>query len=281
MLVNTEEVTVFRPLDAKGGLQKSTEKWIMPHLPGIRKEAAPVLKNISCEFPCGSSVILGPNGSGKTTLLQVLAGLILPKSGRITIDGIVADPLVLRQVIGYLPQAFGLYPNLTAREMLHYVALLKGLVDRRIRERSVEEVLQRTGLLAVAERKVGKYSRGMRQKVGIAQTLLGNPQVLIFDEPTAGLDPEERNKLRGMVMELGLERVVIWASSLITDTSGADRVLVIDCGESRFWGTPSELAACACSKSGLRPADRKTNGEHWSDMLERGYRATLLSRASR
>jgi ABC-type multidrug transport system ATPase subunit len=175
---------------------------------------------------------------------------------------------------------FGLYPNLTAREMLHYIALLKGLVDRRIRERSVEEILQRTDLLAVAERKVGVYSRGMRQKVGIAQTLLGNPPVLIFDEPTAGLDPEERNKLRGMVMELGQDRVVIWASSLITDTSGADQVLVIDRGEGRFWGTPIELAACARSQNGLRPTDRETNDEHWSDMLEQGYRATLLSRVS-
>jgi ABC-2 type transport system ATP-binding protein len=180
-----------------------------------------------------------------------------------------------------LPQTFGLYPKLSAREMLHYIALLKGIVDRQIREQRVEYVLQRTGLFPVAERKVGTYSRGMRQKVGIAQVLLEESPVLILDEPTAGLDPEARNNLQGLLVDLGRERVVVMASSFIADTFCADRVLVLGWGERLFWGTPAELAACAAtSNHSPLMTDEGAQEKDWSERLEQGYRAILLDRES-
>jgi ABC-2 type transport system ATP-binding protein len=275
MLIEIVDLTVY-------GLQSSPEKpgdlwkrrtdWLRrPSDAGV--DTAPVLKSITCRFPCGINLILGPNGSGKSTLLQVLDGLIVPDAGAVLIDGQVAKPPVLRQNIGYLPQTFGFYPKLTAREMLDYIALLKGIVDRETRKYEVENVLQRTGLLTVADRKIGVYSRGMRQKVGIAQALLANPPVLVIDEPTAGLDPEARNNLRGMLAENGQEKVIIWASSLIVDTYCADWVLVLKRGEVCFWGRPAALAA------GVRlpkasPGDGKIDDD-WSDKLEQGYRAIL------
>lgn len=237
-------------------------------------EPVPLLKRITCSFRWGINMILGPNGSGKSILLQALDGLILSDTGRILIDGQVAKPPVLRQNIGYLPQTFGFYPKLTAREMLDYIALLKGIVHRETRKYEVENVLQRTGLLAVADQKVGVYSRGMRQKVGIAQALLGNPPVLVLDEPTAGLDPEARSNLRGVLAELGQDRVIIWASSLIADTYCAERVLVLERGESRFWGTPAELAAYARLLNVVSD-DKKTGNDYGPGKLEQGYRAIL------
>lgn len=275
MLIQIEDLTVEGK--KQGSVWKRAVGCLKRRLCSEAENRA-LLKNITGSFSCGIHVILGPNGSGKSTLLQVLDGFILPDTGRVLLDGQAARPSVLRQNIGYLPQVFGFYPQLTAREMLDYIALLKGIMDNETRKCNVEEVLQRMGLLAVADRKVGTYSRGMRQKVGIAQALLGDPPILILDEPTAGLDPDSRNSLRRMLVELGQEQVVIWASSLITDTYCADQVLILGCGESRFWGTPAELMARA------EPPMRQTaffkniaDEGHWYDIMEQGYRAILSS----
>jgi len=235
------------------------------------------LNKISCSFSYGNTIILGPNGSGKPNLLQVLAGVIAPTTGQVTIDGNMADRPTLRRNIGYLPQTFGLYPQLTAQEMLDYIAILKGINDQKAREHHVASALERTGLVAVAKRKVGVFSRGMKQKVGIAQALLGNPPILILDEPTAGLDPEERNKLRAMLMELGQESVVVWVSSLISDANYADRILIMEQGANCFWGTPSELVdrGIRCSKASY---SNPLVQNDCLEQLEQGYRSILCSR---
>lgn len=270
MLIEAQALTVY---GLPGKARRFCAGWLKRCF-GATGEQAPLLKQVSCDFSCGINVILGPNGAGKSILLQVLDGQIQPDSGRIRIDGQVAKPGVLRKNIGYLPQTFGFYPKLTAREMLDYIALLKGIVHRQTRENEVKNVLQRTELLAVAGRKVGTYSRGMRQRVGIAQALLGNPPILILDEPTAGLDPEFKNNIRGMLAEFGQEKVIIWASSLIADTYCADRVLVLESGVSKFWGTPVQLGACAR----LQNVDDGKTGENYSaGKLEQGYR-TILGR---
>lgn len=272
MLITVKDLTVYDERRQQGGLTKSMKECLGSYLPR-GKQGASVLETVSCSFSLGSNIILGPSGGGKSTLLQVLAGQLLPSVGQVLIDNEVVDPGALRQVSGYLPQSFGLYPHVTGREMLHYIAVVKGVVDKNVRERNVEKVLQRMGLLQVAERKLGLYSKGMVQKVGIAQALLGNPPLLMLDEPTAGLDPEERNKLRMLLLELGQERVVIWTSSLIADANAVDALLVMNQGQVCFWGTPRELATRK-NVAGQDLVDQVVDSD-WAMGLEQGYRAIL------
>jgi ABC-2 type transport system ATP-binding protein len=231
------------------------------------RKAVPALQQLSGVFPTGVNLILGPNGAGKSLLLRILAGLIRLKRGTITLDGQVIDPELLRQNSGYLPQTFDFYPQYNAREMLHYIALLKGISDPVVVETQVEQVLRRTALRGAAQRKIGGYSRGMRRQVGIAQALLGDPSILLLDDPTTGLDLEACNAFRGMMAHLGRERVIVWASSLLADVGCADRVLILDRGECRFWGTPAQLRSAAAASGA---AD-----ESWSELLERGYRLKI------
>ena len=239
-----------------------------------KKTAAPVLNGITNLFSGGVNLIVGPNRAGKSILLRVLAGEVPVASGQIRIDGVAVQSAALRRLIGYLPQQFGCYPQFNAREILHYIALLKGLTDPGSREQEVETVLQQTDLLNVAQRQIGKYSQGMLQRVGIAQALLGNPPILILDDPTAGIDPEARNRFRGKMTELGRNRIILWASSVVADTAYADRVLVMDRGERRFWGTPAELAAAGVHRIVSRSLE--TGGQiEWLRKLEAGYCAIL------
>ncbi|WP_176215673.1 ATP-binding cassette domain-containing protein [Sporomusa malonica] len=239
------------------------------------KEPAEGILNITCAFLKGVNIILGPNGSGKTTLLQVLAGMLLPRSGTLTVDGKTVNQPQLRSLISYLPQTLGLYPQLTAREMLDYIALLKGIANKRTRKISVESALLQVGLVAAADQNIGTFSRGMRQKVGIAQALLGDPQIVLLDEPTAGLDPEERSKLRLLLARLGQQRLVIFASSLLADIQCAERILILDKGKKAFEGTAGELAAS------VPLLNRKQNSGTGSGLVEEGYKAVLASRANR
>src|SRR6266851_1947341 len=165
------------------------------------------LNDADLTIPGGMFGLLGPNGAGKTTLMRILAGILRPSSGNLSIGGYDCATekgrMGVKRLLGYLPQEMGVYPDLNAREFLDYVGILKGLDDRRARQRRVDELLEVVSLTQVARRKLKTFSDGMKRRVGIAQALLNDPQLLIVDEPTAGLDPEERIHFRNLLAELG------------------------------------------------------------------------------
>ncbi len=176
------------------------------------------LDDFSLELKPGVLGLLGPNGAGKSTLMRILATVTRPTAGRVTWDGadIAANPDPLREVLGYLPQDFGVYPNLTPLEFLEYLAAARGLEARTARRR-IDALLELTNLVDVRKRPLGGFSGGMRQRVGIAQALLNDPQLLIVDEPTGGLDPEERVRFRNLLSELSGERIVILSTHIVSD----------------------------------------------------------------
>jgi len=180
------------------------------------------LKGVSLEIPPGMFGLLGPNGAGKTTLMKILATLLEPDSGTAEMDGLdlINSKAETRKKLGYLPQDFGLYPTLTAAQMLNYFAKLKGVIDRKERRSLVDALLERVNLSAERNRRLGGFSGGMRQRVGIAQALIGNPELLIVDEPTAGLDPEERARLHNLLAEsTGENTVVLLSTHIVSDVS--------------------------------------------------------------
>ncbi len=176
------------------------------------------LKDFSLEIKPGILGLLGPNGAGKSTFMRMLATITKPTEGSITWNGtdVVKSPDTLRNVLGYLPQDFGVYPNLNAVEFLEYMAAIKGL-DANSAKKRIDELLQLTNLVQAAKRPLGGYSGGMKQRVGIAQALLNDPQLLIVDEPTAGLDPEERVRFRNLLSDLSGERIVILSTHIVSD----------------------------------------------------------------
>jgi ABC-type multidrug transport system ATPase subunit len=176
------------------------------------------LRNFSLDVKPGVLGLLGPNGAGKTTLMSILATITKASEGLVLWNGtdIARDPDVLRSVLGYLPQDFGVYPNLSALEFLEYLAAVKGL-DASIAKRRIDELLELVNLTEVRKRPLGGFSGGMRQRVGIAQALLNDPQLLIVDEPTAGLDPEERVRFRNLLSDLSGKRIVILSTHIVSD----------------------------------------------------------------
>ena len=189
--------------------------------------------------------LLGPNGAGKSTLMRVLSTLAKASSGRVLWRGedIAHKPDVLRRELGYLPQDFGVYEALSAREFLAFLAAVKGLPPSTVKAR-VEDCLEMVGLGDVADRRLGGYSGGMRQRVGIAQALLNDPKLLIVDEPTVGLDPEERVRFRHLLAELAGERLVILSTHIVSDIeASASTLAVMSGGRLRFHGTPEALMA--------------------------------------
>ncbi|MFZ5635894.1 MAG: ATP-binding cassette domain-containing protein [Pseudomonadota bacterium] len=191
--------------------------------------------------------LLGPNGAGKSTLMRMLATMTRPSEGRILWNGtdIVAAPNALRATLGYLPQDFGVYPALSAREFLGFLAAVKGLSGPGARER-VDQCLSMVGLSDAADRRLGAFSGGMRQRVGIAQALLNDPSLLIVDEPTVGLDPEERMRFRHLLTDLAGERLVILSTHIVSDVeASATALAVMTAGTLRFHGTPEQLIAHA------------------------------------
>ena len=180
------------------------------------------LKGISLEVPSGMFGLLGPNGAGKTTLMKILATLLDPDSGTAAMNGIdlIIDKHGTRKMLGYLPQEFGLYPTLTAEQTLHYFAKLKGVHDKKERAAMVDALFDRVNLTDARRQRVGGYSGGMRQRLGIAQALIGQPQLIIVDEPTAGLDPEERIRFHNLLAETaGENAVVILSTHIVADVS--------------------------------------------------------------
>lgn len=188
--------------------------------------------------------LLGPNGAGKSTLLRTLAGLQLPDAGTVHFAGldVLADPLALRRRLGYLPQSFGAYPYIGCRALLRHMAALKGLPDNATTARQVDDLIDLTNLAAHAARPVSKFSGGMRQRFGIAQALLGDPDLLILDEPTAGLDPEERLRLYNVLGQLSADRIVLLSTHIVDDVEQLCRdVAIIQSGKIVARGTTDAL----------------------------------------
>jgi len=216
------------------------------------------LAEVSLDIPPGLYGLLGPNGAGKSTLMRCLATLQVPTSGRIRFGDIdvLAEPQKLRARLGYLPQDFGVYPRVSAWEMLDHLAVLKGLTDAGARRETVEALLQQVNLWDVRKKAIAGFSGGMRQRFGIAQAMIGNPALMIVDEPTAGLDPEERNRFNNLLAEIGTTKVVILSTHIVEDVADlCSRMAILVDGRIVSAGTPGALIAGLQGKVWTRAVD--------------------------
>ena len=217
------------------------------------------LDGVSLDIGVGLFGLLGPNGAGKSSLMRTLATLQAADSGTVTFDGIdvLRDPDPIRRQLGYLPQDFGVYPRISAMRLLDHIAKLKGLGGAGKRRAVVEELLRQTNLWDVRKKPPATYSGGMRQRFGIAQALLGDPRLVIVDEPTAGLDPEERNRFHNLLSEIGDRVVVILSTHIVEDVADLCRdVAVMARGRIAAAGRPADLVAALDGRVWLKAVDK-------------------------
>lgn len=221
------------------------------------------LAGVNLDIPPGMFGLLGPNGAGKSSLMRCIATLQIPSGGSIAFDDggaridVLREPDRLRAVLGYLPQDFGVYPRVSAQNLLDHLAVLKGIAGRGERQETVERLLQQVNLWAVRKKAVAGFSGGMRQRFGIAQALIGNPRLIIVDEPTAGLDPEERNRFNTLLVDIGRNVVVILSTHIVDDvTDLCPRMAVLAGGRIVGQGEPKALI-------------QQLAGRVWSRALER------------
>ncbi len=215
------------------------------------------LKNVSLDIGPGVLGLLGPNGAGKSSLMRIIATVMKPSDGSVRWNGteIGAKPDAIRAQLGYLPQDAGVYPNLSAREFLRYMAALKGLSGRAA-ERNIGELLEQLNLASAGNRPLGGFSGGMKQRVGIAQALLGDPQIAVVDEPTVGLDPEERARFRELITGVAGNRIVILSTHIVSDVESiAERVVMIANGAVIADAAPDAIAA-------------QLNGKSWQGLVD-------------
>ena len=218
------------------------------------------LDAVDLQVPPGMFGLLGPNGAGKSTLMRTVATLQTPTSGTIRFEDIdaIAEPERLRRTLGYLPQDFGVYPRVSAYDMLDHMAVLKGIARRGERRETVEALLNQVNLWTVRNRALAGFSGGMRQRFGIAQALIGGPRLVIVDEPTAGLDPEERNRFLNLLGEIGDEVVVILSTHIVEDVADlCPRMAVLAGGRILLEGAPLDLI-------------ERTRGQIWRKSIARG-----------
>ena len=239
------------------------------HLSKTYANGVRALRDISLEIPNGMFGLLGPNGAGKSSLMRTIATLQDPDEGSIRLDDmdLLADKQATRRLLGYLPQEFGVYPRVSAEAMLDHFAVLKGVTAKGERRELVEALLRQVNLWDVRKRKLGSYSGGMRQRFGIAQALIGDPRLVIVDEPTAGLDPEERNRFLNLLAEIGERVVVILSTHIVEDvTDLCQRMAIVGQGQVLLTGAPHE-------------AIRALEGKVWRRSIEKGeldgYRARM------
>ena len=217
------------------------------------------LDGVTISIDKGMFGLLGPNGAGKSSLMRAIATLQTPTAGSIRFGNIdvLADPGRLRAVLGYLPQEFGVYPRVSAYDLLDYMASLKGIVSAADRHATVETLLVQTNLWNVRTKAVAGFSGGMRQRFGIAQALIGNPQLIIVDEPTAGLDPEERNRFHNLLVEIGEHVVILLSTHIVDDIADlCPRMAVLAAGRIQLEGAPADLIA-------------RSQGRMWSKTIDR------------
>ena len=218
------------------------------------------LEDVSLAVPTGMYGLLGPNGAGKSTLMRSIATLQTPTSGSIRFGDldVIAQPEMLRRTLGYLPQDFGVYPRVSAYDMLDHMAVLKGIANAKDRKLTVESLLHQVNLWSVRKKALAGFSGGMRQRFGIAQALIGAPSLVIVDEPTAGLDPEERNRFLNLLGEIGENVVVILSTHIVEDVADlCPRMAIIADGRIVREGAPMELMA-------------ELRGQIWKTTIERG-----------
>ncbi|MDG1416435.1 MAG: ABC transporter ATP-binding protein [Maricaulis sp.] len=243
----------------------------MLELKGLNKtygNKTKALDGVDLSIPKGMFGLLGPNGAGKSTLMRTIATLQAPDTGTLMFGDvdILKDPHTLRGQLGYLPQDFGVYPRMSARAMLDHLAVLKGLTNNKERKQIVETLLEQTNLSAHANKAVASYSGGMRQRFGIAQALLGDPQLIIVDEPTAGLDPEERNRFHNLLSEIGENVVVILSTHIVDDVADlCPNMAIMNQGKIVAKGAPGDLIA-------------ELNGKVWSKTIAKSDLAGLRSK---
>jgi ABC-2 type transport system ATP-binding protein len=242
--------------DRFGKKEIETMKIVIEDLCKTYRGGVQALQGIDLTIESGMFGLLGPNGAGKTTLMRILAGILYPSSGEIHVgplDGTTErGRTAIKRTLGYLPQDLGMYPDLSAREFLDYIAILKGLDNRLARKKRVAELLEMVGLSDMAQRKLKALSGGMKRRVGIAQALLNDPRLLIVDEPTAGLDPEERIRFRNLLSDLAGERTVLLSTHIVEDIAQTCRNLAImKSGSVVFQGSTVDLI-------------RETSGKVWT-----------------
>jgi ABC-type multidrug transport system ATPase subunit len=240
-----ENIDIYRLEGRFKGLRKTIYKLVAAvPLIGKKKKPFKALSCVSLHIGNGMFGLLGPNGAGKTTLMRIICGILEQSYGKVWINGLDTQKMreELQGLIGYLPQEFGSYENMTANEYLHYQAMLKNIIDVKTREERVTYVLKAVHMEERRNEKIGSYSGGMKQRMGIAQILLHLPRILVVDEPTAGLDPRERIRFRNLLVELSRERVVIFSTHIIEDiSSSCNSVAVLNKGKLRYFGKPIDM----------------------------------------
>lgn len=227
------------------------------------------LKNVSLDLKPGLFGLLGPNGAGKSTLMRTLATLQKPDTGAITLDGvdILSKPDAMRATLGYLPQDFGVYPRMSAKALLDHIAVLKGISPKKERDAQILSLLKNVNLLKHSSANVSTYSGGMRQRFGVAQALLGDPKVLIVDEPTAGLDPFERQRFLDLLSEAGEEKVIILSTHIVEDVRDlCSDMAIMGQGQLVARGAPEALV-------------NTIKGRVWRNVMDKAEAETFVSRA--
>ncbi|MBS0412046.1 MAG: ABC transporter ATP-binding protein, partial [Proteobacteria bacterium] len=232
---------------------------IIENLTHIYPGGVKALDEVNLTVPRGMFGLLGPNGAGKSTLMRTVATLQAPTSGFIRFDDIdvLKNPEALRRVLGYLPQDFGVYPRVSALDMLDHMAVLKGVADRKVRKELVEALLQQVNLWDHRRKAISGFSGGMRQRFGIAQALIGDPRLIIVDEPTAGLDPEERNRFLNLLAEIGENVVVVLSTHIVDDVADlCPKMAIIAGGRIVSEGAPQALIAGLSGRIWMKTVDK-------------------------
>ena len=225
------------------------------------------MSNISLEIENGMFGLLGPNGAGKSTLMKTIVGLQKPDAGSIIFNGvnIVEEPWFLKKQLGYLPQDFGVYPHISAMDLLEHLAILKGISDKKARREQILGLLEKTNLIEHQHQAVITYSGGMRQRFGVAQALLGSPNMIIVDEPTAGLDPEERNRFNNLLSEIGENIIVLLSTHLVEDVRNlCTRMAIINKGEVLLCNSPEQTIQNIQGKIWKKQIDKMKLGYYQS-----------------
>lgn len=238
------------------------------HLSLTYKNGFQAIKDISLEIGNGMFGLLGPNGAGKSSLMKTIVGLQKPTSGSIVFNGVNVseDPDYIKQNLGFLPQDFGVYPKVSAYDLLEHIALLKGINNRTERKKQILNLLEKVNLSDFRKKEVHTFSGGMRQRFGVAQALLGNPKIIIVDEPTAGLDPEERNRFNSLLNDISKDVIVILSTHLVEDVRNlCSEMAIMNKGQVLRKGKPNELIAELENKIWSRSID-KSELENYRNM---------------